>query len=101
MKSADPVSGPAGRNQFQFKPIGIVKHQGIRTEALLDPAIRKTRRPAFQTRDIERDRSCLSGSVPAPRRVRPGEEGEYASGFAGLVAEVEVVRARVIEIHGE
>src|SRR5436190_23812758 len=46
-------------------------------------------------------RRHLARSNDASRRVRPRKEGQDRAGRADLVAEVKVVRAGIVEVHGE
>src|SRR5213083_1663529 len=48
-------------------------------------------------RVLARDAGCLS---PGGSRFGPGEEGHDAPRIADLVAEVEMVGLRIVEIHG-
>src|SRR5215204_7611808 len=97
-----------GRSQYlEQEPIWVIEGEALLAEApdairngdaVLPQALLPEghRLPCYR----EGGRHDLARPAPAPRGVRPGEEGHGSAGCAHLIPVVEVVGARVVEVHG-
>src|SRR5262249_56687277 len=71
--------------------------QGIVLDAVLDETVRQR---AYRACGDAKGRLLCKAAPAAPRRgVLPGEEGEDGAGLADLIAVVQVIGARIVEVH--
>ncbi len=73
-------------------------HRRVMRHALFDEAMRPVTDRAF--RHAEHGFLRLADAEPAGRHMLPREEGEDGAGRAGLITEIEVIGAGIVEVHG-
>src|SRR3954466_9716703 len=101
-------AGNVARNQLQEETVGIGETQNLVVEAAARALVLNTLRQKSLDPEAERPRryrQCHSGNLaaalPAAVRTRPGKKREQRAGTSDLVTVVEVIAARIVEVHRE
>ncbi len=106
-----PLRGAAAADDLQQEPVEVAEAQHALLAERAVPRFRPLEGHAVPEqplhpeaergrRDGEGRHGDLPGSGAAGAGAGPREEGHHAAGGAGLVREVEVVGARIVEVHG-
>ena len=92
-REAHAVRVPERQHGLAEALLGRLVRHALLDEAVGPEADRFLRHP-------ERRLLRLADSGPSRRHMGPGEEGQDGAGPPGLVAEIEVIGAGIVEVHG-